>query len=108
MASASVTKRPLRELRTLYEVQPHIRDVIVEGRADAHLIQWYLNERDLVAIVHAVDDRAEVTSDLVVRHGGEIGPRGRVIGLAHQVDEWEIAETTVTCIIDSDRDSLLE
>lgn len=108
MASAPVTKRPLRELRTLYEVQPHIRDVIVEGRGDAQLIRWYLNEREMIALVHEVDDRAEVTSDLVVRYGGEVGARGRVIGLAYQVDEWELAETTVICIIDSDRDSLLE
>lgn len=103
-----VTGRPLQELRALYQVRPHERDVIVEGRTDVRLIRWYLAERGLRALVHAVDDRAEVPSGLVLRHGGEVGPRGRVIGFAHQADEWELQEPTVTFIIDSDRDCLLE
>lgn len=108
MANTLVTRRPLRELRTLYQRIPRTRDVIVEGRTDARLVQWYLEERGFTAIAHAIDDRAEAPGELVIRYGGEIGPRGRVIGFAHEVDRWELIEPTVTCIVDSDRDSLLE
>ena len=108
MTGALITARPLRELRTLYEAKPQIRDVIVEGRSDARFIKWYLSERQLFALAHAVDDRAEIPSSQVLSFDGEVGPRGRVIGVAHQVDEWKLAKTTVTCIIDSDRAALLE
>lgn len=108
MTSESITRRPLRVLRTLYETTPKIRDVIVEGRSDAGFIKWYLGEHGLFAVVHAIDDRADVSSSDVLRYRGEVGARGRVIGFAGQVEGWKLREPTVTCIIDADRTSLLE
>lgn len=106
MTGNSLTQRPLIELRTLYQKSPRTRDVIVEGRDDARLVSWYLTERGLDALTIAVDDRAVVPSDLVIRSGGEVGPRGRVIALAREVDDWELTEPSISCVIDLDRDPL--
>ncbi len=65
MYSAPERRTPPSELRVLYEVQPDVRDVIVEGRVDRRLVSWYLHERGGGrARVYAVDDRIDSVLDL--------------------------------------------
>ncbi|WP_139361524.1 MULTISPECIES: hypothetical protein [unclassified Mycobacterium] len=99
----STTRRQLEELRTLYEIRPHFRDVVVEGRDDAALLRWYLAQCSMRNVrVYAVDDRVEIPSEAVKKVGQDIGARGRVIALAHEFDRWSTRQPTLTCIVDGD------
>ncbi|NYI45064.1 hypothetical protein BJ993_002144 [Nocardioides aromaticivorans] len=100
MYSAPERRTP-SELRVLYEVQPDVRDVIVEGRVDRRLVSWYLHERGGGrARVYAVDDRIDPQS--LTSPGSNPGKRDYVIALAQEVGGLE--EPSITCVVDSDRD----
>lgn len=103
----SQPRRELRELRMLYYLKPHFRDIIVEGRDDAAWINWYISEHRMPnARVYAVDDRAVVPSELVKQFHAEVNARGRVVTLANEFSKWEISSPSLTCIIDADFDLL--
>lgn len=107
MYSDTPSRRTPAELRVLYEVQPQLRDVVVEGRTDASVIRWYLRERGVNnAKIYAVDDRVEIDSASVLGVGGEVGARGRVLALADEAARWMLTQENLTCVIDSDRDCL--
>lgn len=107
MTGASSVRRELSELRTLYRLYPHFRDVVVEGRDDAAWIRWFLSEYELEHVrVFAVDDRVEVPREAVLKFHSEVNARGRVVALASEYDGWGINNPALTCIADSDYDSL--
>ncbi len=107
MCSDTPSRRTPAELRILYEIQPQLRDVVVEGRIDASVIRWYLRECGANnAKVYAIDDRVEVDSASVVGVGGEVGARGRILALADEAARWTLTQENLTCVIDSDRDCL--
>lgn len=103
----SQPRRELRELRTLYILNPHFRDIIVEGRDDAAWINWYISEHRIPnARVYAVDDRAVVPGEVVKLFHPEINARGRVVALANEFSNWNIPSPSLTAIIDADFDLL--
>jgi hypothetical protein len=106
MARSNSRLRTLEDLRVLHSVlEPGLRDIYVEARSDRNLFRWYLNEARLFTpAVYAIDDRVQVDVTTVLEAGGEVGPRGRLIGLAAAVQSWALAYPAVTCIIDADRD----
>ncbi len=104
---SSESLRRLEELQVLYELEPSLRDIVVEGRSDAELVRWYLNQKGLRSVkVFPIDDRAVVERDVVLRAGGEVGPRGRVLGLAVAASDWRLSDPSLTCVIDADWDCL--
>lgn len=108
MAGSATSRRRVEELKTLYRVQPALKDVVGEGRTDARLIRWYLHEHGLRHVkVYAIDDRVEIPSEMVFAAGGEVGARGRVLALAAEAATWELIQTSLTCVIDYDRDCFL-
>jgi hypothetical protein len=100
-------RHTLEELLTLYEVEPEIRDVIVEGRSDAAMVRWYLDSHGVNCRVYAIDDRVELGSDLVLQHDQEVGAKGRVVTLAVEASQAGVG-SQLTCIADADSDRLLE
>lgn len=107
MPSVKPGLRTLTELRTLYEIQPQLRDILVEGRDDARLIRWYLREHEIRKVqVYAVDDRVEIDSAKVFAAGGEVGPKGRILAVATEAANWVLLQDNITCIVDADRDCL--
>lgn len=106
-SAESATRRKLQELRTLYMLKPHFRDVIVEGRDDARLLNWFFKDQGVPhAKAYAVDDRVEVPSALVAPIHDEINARGRIVAVASESDAWNLTQSTVTCVIDADYDLL--
>jgi hypothetical protein len=100
-------RRRIQELRTLYTLKPHFRDVVVEGRDDAALLNWFMAEHGIPHVkAFAVDDRVEIPRDVVEPVHPEINVRGRVVALAHEAEQWGLAEPSITCVIDSDFDLL--
>jgi hypothetical protein len=103
---AAANRRSIDDLMALHvDLERDLRDVYVEGRRDARRIAWYARESGLVLSgIYAVDDRAEVPGQMVRDAGGEIGPRGRVLGLAAAAADWDLEVGALTFVIDADRD----
>lgn len=104
----SSTRRTLDELLTQYELHPHTRDVIVEGREDAHFFGDFLRNcgglSDIDYHIFPVSDRVDLPPTQVIGAGFEDGERGRVLTLAAFVASWDVAQRLcVTCIADADR-----
>ncbi len=92
-------RRTIDELVTLYELEPDLRDIYVEGSADKEALDWYLKENGLSwqVSVYEID-----TVDVLARAGGN---RARVIALAQSFDAALSVECDgVRCIADSDLD----
>jgi hypothetical protein len=105
MTSADDSRRKVADLALLHaELEPQLRDVYVEGRSDQQFFRWFFREAGIpVSGVYAIDDRAHVPSEQVLAAGAEVGPRGRVVALAHAASDWGMEKPGVTCIVDADR-----
>lgn len=105
MTDATAIRRDLRELRILYTLKPHFRDVVVEGRDDAAWVKWYLSEHDVDHVkVFAVDDRVTVPREVVLEYHADVNARGRVVALSAEYEEWGVGQPSLTCIADADYD----
>ena len=51
---AEIEKRKIGELITLYNLEPELRDVFVEGEDDVAMLRWYLNGKSLknLSLIH--------------------------------------------------------
>ena len=111
MARTSPTQRLPSELLTLYAIED-AHDIITEGRHDARIVRWYLNETGVSTknvLISAVDDRVQISRSQVEHVPGEtVGARGRVVALANIARHLSEYEENLTCIIDRDRDSVLD
>jgi hypothetical protein len=101
-------RRAIDELVALYELEPAIRDVYVEGDLDEALVQWFLLEAQVpiasVTEIGAVD----VPSALVKSRGLDNNNRGRLTALAEIMEEQFGGDfVSLTCIVDADFDRIL-
>ncbi|HVB00327.1 MAG TPA: DUF4435 domain-containing protein [Acidimicrobiales bacterium] len=104
MSQRSSTRRTLDELRTLYSLFPDVREVLVEGNHDRIFLVAFIVECESEAVVFAVDDRVLVEKDLVDAAGVDEGARGRLIAIAHAIQQWDENERAhLTCLVDADR-----
>lgn len=101
-------RRTIDELATLYELEPDIRDVFVEGTDDRAVLEWYLGERTKRFVSVAEIDSVHVPDDTVLGHGHKIGNRGRVISLAYELESRldSNAQAAVTLVVDADFDHI--
>lgn len=96
-------RRTLAELRTLYMLHPHLRDVFVEGREDVRLLRHHLGTTlESSARVTAIGDAVDVPNELLTSRGVDVGERGRLIVLSEFVESWRLRDPVATCIVDSD------
>jgi len=104
-----VERKTIEELAALYEFEPTIRDVIVEGADDCSLVQWYAKHRcsRLFSVIEI--DAIDVPIDFVNRFGLDVGNRGRVMALSYFLDKTlhDDSRDCVTLIVDNDYDRLL-
>ncbi|WP_405701616.1 hypothetical protein [Streptomyces sp. NBC_00069] len=84
MLDIDENRRTPKELATLCEIEPEMREIIVEGRADAALLEWFFastsGETDVQ--VYAVGDRVLLAAEDVISDGNNIGSRGSVVTTA--------------------------
>lgn len=101
-------RRTVAEAITLYELEPSIRDVFVEGNSDKSFFEWFLattreGERvERLAQVYSIDDRIFLPDELIVELGLLPGARGRVISAAVLFSELSPDQKCATFIADSD------
>lgn len=103
-----VARRTILELCTLYELEPEVRDVFVEGSCDAALLAWYLRHRSGHAVSVMEVDAVDVPRSLVDAHGCDEGNRGRVLALAGELDKNLVGSPRrcPTLVYDADGDHL--
>lgn len=93
----------LAALIALYQFEPSLRDVYVEGRTDAGVLSWYFMETDIEALVFPIDDRVQIPQQLVDELRLDTGARGRAIALAvHCERELGKGQQVVAVVVDAD------
>jgi hypothetical protein len=98
-------KKTISELIALYQLEPSVVDIFVEGPDDEIIIRWYLNRvhREKLGIGIYVIDDIEVPAQVLSRYHLRVGNRSEVIGLCKEIEE-QFGDQFVraTGIIDSD------
>ncbi len=99
-------RRTIDELVTLYELEPDLRDIYVEGPSDKAILEGLLEEIGISGV--SVSDISSV--DIPADPGNEDdedGNRDRVVKLAKALGEaLENSDVRLACIVDSDFDHL--
>jgi hypothetical protein len=103
-------RRKLDELVALYELEPSLHDVYVEGLTDKSIIQWFLDKSNLDTKNCAVYeiDTVDIPTDQLLALGLNDSNRSRVIFLAFQLQSLsEGSLPPAICIADKDFDNLI-
>ncbi|MER6672399.1 hypothetical protein [Streptomyces sp. NPDC000983] len=101
-------RRTVDELVTLYELEPEVRDVFVEGRSDRNFLKSHLfTEGDAsLCNVYAVSDRVHIPDGDLLAAGLLTGERGRILWLAQQLSEKLPGHSSAALVADKDFASL--
>lgn len=102
-----IDKRKIDELITLYELEPNIRDIYVEGSFDKCLIEWFLGKHNQASCAVYEIDTVDISADLLFDEGLVDNNRSRVIFLALYLCRCLPTSKNLTCIADRDFDALL-
>ena len=102
-------RRTVEELVALYELEPQLRDVYVEGAADRRLVEWFLQRRMGRRVDVYEVSVVEIDVNKVLQYGLEDNCRGRLVMLSLEL-EAGLGEGSLqaTCIADSDFDLALD
>lgn len=107
--STLLPRRNLVDLVTMYELEPSLRDIYVEGPHDRAIFNWYLEiaAHQHVSVIEI--ESIDIPSEKLFSHGLTSGNRDRVITLALELDsQYPTRLPFVRCIIDSDFDLIFE
>lgn len=99
-------RRPVDELITMYELEPSLREVIVEGRVDASLIIWFFSAMGIGVPVNALRDRVDIPRDTLEKFELDVGERGRVVAAATIINQSPKARDALTFVVDADFDHI--
>lgn len=105
---AYAARRTIPELGALYDLEPEIRDVFVEGADDAAVLEWYLRHRSDRPVSVMEIGAIDVPSVLVEAYKLDVGNRGRLIALAEELDSQlcRCSRSCPTLVYDADSDRL--
>ncbi|MFI0513100.1 hypothetical protein ACH3Y9_23800 [Streptomyces sp. WSLK1-5] len=101
-------RRTVEELITLYEIEPDVRDIFVEGRSDRNFLTDYLSDEDTARLctVYDVSDRVEIPDGALLDAGLLVGKRGRIIWLAQELARQIPGHSSAFLVADKDFASL--
>jgi len=97
-----IPRRTLPELLFLYEVEPSIKDVFVEGDYDVAVVGRFLRDIGATTVVVRSIDTVEIDDACLRCIGRDVGNRERVIFLAEQTSAVLSMEGRILCIADRD------
>ena len=97
-------RRRIEEWAVLYELEPTLRDVFVEGPSDRAFISTVLAHCGLDSVKVYEIDAVDVPSELLGRHGLRDGNRSRVIATAMELERTctLVLTNRVCCVADAD------
>lgn len=98
-------RRTLEELHTLYDLEPELRDLYVEGTSDTCFFRWYLSSSGVTGIGVYPVDVLDIPAAVVSKHSLPEGSnKGRLIALSYELADSP-ASGRVMCIADRDFDA---
>lgn len=104
----SPEQRRIDELVAMYQLEPTIRDIYVEGGTDRSVLEWFFTESGFPSVGVREIETVEVSPDVLRKLGCENNNRGRVIALARELREaLGGASRSATCVADADFDRAL-
>jgi len=100
-------RRTIPELVTLYELEPSVRDIYVEGPTDRAFVMAVLRRVGRYDIQVKEVDVVDVPSTELTKLGLTIGSRQRVIAVALLLERASTTDliTQVACIADADAEA---
>nr|WP_281722557.1 DUF4435 domain-containing protein [Nitrosomonas nitrosa] len=102
-------RKTVEELIVRYELEPTLRDVYVEGEFDAFLLRWFFHDSDMQNVCVYEIGTVEISHDLLAEARATNNNKGRVIALAHKLQQALGDECRqVTFVVDKDFDHLLQ
>src|SRR5688500_15267818 len=102
-------RRQLSELLTLYELEPTLRDVFVEGPFDVSIINWFLHEKGCQDVGVYDISTIEIPDGEILNRGRKANNRERVIYLAEFMqNSLQPNKNQITCIVDRDFSDFLQ
>ncbi|MFK0167499.1 hypothetical protein ACIQU5_01715 [Streptomyces sp. NPDC090306] len=104
----SIARRTVDELVTLYELEPEVRDIFVEGRSDRNFLSVHLTTQgeSVMYKTYAISDRVHIPDGELIAAGISVGERGRIIWLARQLAARLPGHSSVALVADKDFASL--
>ncbi|MFJ7203382.1 hypothetical protein ACIQWR_07590 [Streptomyces sp. NPDC098789] len=104
----NAARRTVDELVTLYDLEPDVRDIFVEGRSDRNFLASHLAPEleSNPCRVYAISDRVCVSDGDLLKAGLPTGERGRIIWLARQLADRLPGNTSAALVADKDFASL--
>jgi len=103
-------KRTIQDFVSLYELEPEIRNIWVEGETDAAVMSWFLDACGIRDVDVRTPDEVDVDAEMVAKYGLLPGNRSRIISLALEVGvalKGNKNCATVVAVADRDFDDLL-
>lgn len=99
---SGIPRRELEEIVFMYEQEPSLRDIYVEGAYDASILRWFLEEQDLKDVnVYEISD-IEINKEFLIDSGKKSNNRERVIYLADYLHNSLQNSDQFICIADRD------
>ena len=96
-------KRTLSEVLTLYELEPDLKDLFVEGSTDKSFIEWYLRAGGITSVTVYSIGVVDIPDDVLLEHGLPTGSnRSRVLALACELSAQHPMGLRVLCLADRD------
>lgn len=104
---AKLEKKNAEELCALYDLEPTLRDVYVEGPSDANFLRWFFSEAKLPDVIVYDIETVSIPEEVLSRNRLGNGKRDKVIGLALLIEESIPNDSgQITCVVDLDLDIL--
>ncbi|GAA2841886.1 hypothetical protein GCM10010441_77480 [Kitasatospora paracochleata] len=96
------------ELAMLYELEPEVRDIIVEGKGDKNFYEWFISEGQMNGLVkvYAAADRVYLPDSELIENGMIAGERNRVLRLSNLLSTMKVSPSSVRLVIDMDLGSI--
>ncbi len=95
-------RRTLEEVRTLYQMEPELRDLYVEGFVDQNFFHWYLERQGFDKVGVYPIQLIDVPSEILTRYSLPTGSnKSRLIALSHELATSPFS-ARVMCIVDRD------
>lgn len=98
-------KRTIEELTVLYDMEPELRDIFVEGSIDKSFFDWYVRRKNWPNISIYPIDVIDIPGAILDSYKLPLGSkRSRVIALSRELTRTLGPKRHVMCIIDRDSD----
>ena len=106
--SPSIPRRNLNEVITLYQREPSLHDIYVEGPFDLSILRWLLNELGFKKATLFLIDTIDIEKERFTKLDVKPNHRERLIYFADYYNKKCPDNNQVTCVVDKDFDHITD